>query len=290
MKLGCTTTDENPFRLKGGFKMRNPIDVGLFRTSCRRALQATGICMIALALLTLEAAAGARPITDFTSSQGTYCLKLDQSGNVVCSASSYGGSPCDLFVPPQPNVAGWSDPKSLRFVLVDYAGLADDVVGGAFGTTMDGHITELPLSDGRAQVAVLLHTQNALTWASSTSFQGPVLFGHELADVLAGADAALGDSLLQLSFTNTAPRAALPDLMQLIFCPEARQQLDVFSFRASADGSLRAAFGVADGTPGRCEVVQTGLIDVASIANLQHSRVALDAFPAEKITIQATGH
>ena len=271
--------------------MRDPTHVGSFRTSCRRALQTTGICIIALALSALEAAAGTRPITDFTSSQGTYCLKFDLSDNIDCSASSYGGSSCDLFVPPQPNVAGWSDPKSHRFVLVDYAGLADDVVGGAFGTTMDGHITELPRSNGRAQVAVILHTQNAFTWASdvSTSFPGPVLFGHELADVLTGADAALGDSLYQLTFMNTAPGAPLPDVMQLTFCPEAGQEILVTSFRVSAHGSLRAAFGVADGTPGRLEMRQTGLIGVQTIAN-PNSRVALDAFPAEKVTIQATGH
>src|SRR5713101_5926879 len=99
--------------------MRNATDVGSFRASCRRALQTTGICMLALALLTLEAAAGTRPITDFTSSQGTYCLKLDKAGNIDCTASSYGGSRCFLFVPPQPNVVGWSDPTSSRFVLVD---------------------------------------------------------------------------------------------------------------------------------------------------------------------------
>ena len=272
--------------------MRNPTGVGLFRAACRRALQAMGICMLGLALLTLEAAADTRPITDFTASQGTYCLKLDTDGNIDCTASSYGGSDCFLFVPPQPNVAGWTDPKSSRFVLVDYAGLADDhAFGTTFGTTMDGHITELPLSNGRAQVALLLHTQNAFTWASApslSSFPGPILFGHELADVLTGADAALGDSLLQLSFMNTAPGAPLPDLIQLIFCPLEGQRRDVQSFRTSANGSLRAAFGVADGTPGRCEVVQRGLIDVSSIAN--DFSAVLDAFPAEKITIQATGH
>lgn len=177
-------------------------------------------------------------------------------------------------------------------MLVDYAGLADDVVGGAFGTTIDGHITEIPMSDGRAKVSFILHIKNAFAWATdaSTPFPGTVLFGHELADVLTGADAALGDSLLQLTFTNTAPGAPLPDLIQLVNCPEPGQELLVLSFRSSADGSLRAAFGVPDGTPGRCGVTETGLINVASIANAEHSRVALDAFPAEKITIQVTGH
>src|SRR5262249_53663835 len=118
---------------------------------------------------------------------------------------------------------------------------------------------------------------------------GPVLFGHELADVLTGADAALGDSLYQVTFTNTAPGAALPDIMQITFCPEPGQAVQVSSFRVSAKGSLRAAFGVPDGTPGRLEMVQTGLLGVAAITN-PHSRVTpLDAFPAEKVTIQATG-
>ena len=233
--------------------------------------------------------AGQRPITDFTSRQGAYCLKFGAEG-IDCAASSYGGVGCDLFVPPQPNVSGWLDPNALFFVLADYAGLANALVGGAFGTTLEGSVNEVPLADGRAAVSVLLRTKNALIWASdvSSSFPGPTLFGHRLDEVMAGGDAALGESLLQLTFKNTALGASLPDLLQLTNCPDPGQELEVLSFRARANGTLRAAFGVPDGTPGQLEIVQTGLIRVARVSN-PNSRVALDAFPAEKVVIQARG-
>ncbi len=90
-------------------------------------------------------------------------------------------------------------------------------------------------------------------------------------------------------FINTAPGAPLPDLEQLFFDPHPGQELPSFlSFRSQADGELRAAFGVPDGTPGRVEVVQTGLFFAASKAN-STSRVALDAFPAESINLNIVG-
>ncbi len=263
--------------------------------SIRRPPKSNGMTGAFLAALAIIASAslvqaGQRPISQFTSRQGAYCLKFDVSGNVDCSASGYGGTSCELFVPPQPNVNGWVEPSTLRFVLVDYAGLANAIVGGAFGTTLDGSINEVPLADGRAEVSVYLHTKNAFTWASdiSTSFPGPTLFGHRLDEVIAGGDYALGESYLNLTFKNSEPGAPLPDLIQLIFCPEPGQELESIAFRARANGTLRAAFGVADGTAGRLEVTQTGLVAIAGTAN-SNSRVALDAFPAEKIIIQPTG-
>ena len=262
------------------------------KNALQRALSATALTPLLLAYASLTANAAQRPITDFSSRQGVYCLKADNNGNVDCAASGYHGTGCALFVPPQPNVGAWIDPTTAVFTLVDYAGLADSLLGGALGTTLDGSVTEVALPDGRAEVTVLLHTQNALTWASdvSTAFPGSILFGHTLSDVINGQDAALGSSLLQLKFKNTAPGAPLPDLIQLIFCPTAGQDLTTLSFRAQATGTLQAASGVPDGTSGRMEVTQTGLLGVASVAN-SNSRVALDAFPAEHIVIQAiAGH
>jgi hypothetical protein len=71
-------------------------------------------------------------------------------------------------------------------------------------------------------------------------------------------------------------------------CPAPGQALQLLAIRASSSGPLREAFGVPEGTPGRLEVTQTGLIGTAAIAN-PHSRVALDAFPVEHIIIRATG-
>jgi hypothetical protein len=256
----------------------------------KRKARAASLCLLALAAVTMGATPGQRPITDFTSRQGAYCLKFDVDGNIDCATSSYGGGGCDLFIPPQPNVGGWTDPKGLFFALVDYAGLSDTLVGGTFGTTLDGSVTEVPLADGRARVSVTLHTRNALAWASDFSggFPGTTVFGYRLDEVIAGAKPSLGESLLKMTFKNPAPGASLPDVIQLNFCPAPGQELEVYSFHARADGTLRAAFGVPEGTPGRLEVVQSGLIGVAGVAN-PNSRVAFDAYPAEKITIQRTG-
>jgi len=53
-------------------------------------------------------------------------------------------------------------------------------------------------------------------------------------------------------------------------------------FVGQANGTL------PDGSPGTLQVTETGLFNTAGIAN-PNSRVALDGFPAEHITIGATG-
>jgi len=234
-----------------------------------------------------------RPIEDFVNAQGTFCIS-DGSGG------------CLLFVPPVANFLGLDNVQEappqhgnvqpVRCASVDYAGLAntkiEELSGGtiSFGTTTSGTVTERPLADGRAEVTVRLHTKNALTWVTSggdnntcgldTSFAtNPLLFGHRVPDVLAGADAALGESSLQVRFVNTAPGAPLPDLQQLFGAPVPGQEGPSFiSFYARADGTLRGNFGVPDGTPGRAEVIETG------------NGATGDGFPAERINLNAVGH
>ena len=233
-----------------------------------------------------EEATAIRPIEDFVNNQGTLCIDNGQGG---------------CLFPPTDNFITWTAPSQEREIAVDYAGLWSKRL--SLGTTTDGKITERPLADGRAEVTVLLHTKKALTWATKfdpniafdptnlSTYQflfQPVLLGHRPSDVLEGQDAALGDSFLKVVFINTAPGAPMPDLAQLAFFPESGQELLSVTFSAQADGRLREAFGVPDGTPGRAEVAQTGLIFVAGKAN-PSSRVALDGFPAEYINLNAVG-
>jgi len=209
--------------------------------------------MLPAAALYAQPGTTRRPISDFVSAQGTFCWP--------------DGSGCLLFVPPIPNFIAWGDSDFTKCVSVDYAGLANATYGNAFGTQTRGTVVERALSDGRADVTVTLHTANALTWVidGCADFAGgPLLFGHRAPDVLAGADAALGDSLFHISFINTAPGAPLPDLTQLFFFPEPGQQLHEYVFQASASGTLRSAFGVPDGTPGKVTVAQTGNPSVRS--------------------------
>jgi len=146
---------------------------------------------------------------------------------------------------------------------------------------MNGSIDEVPQADGSVIVHVVLHTQNAMAFAvQGFDFNGPLLFGHRAADILAGAQASLGSCTLKLVFRNSAPGAPLPDVEDLLFCHFA--DVVFFFFVGQADGTL------ANGQPGQLQVTQTGLIATSVKANPK-SRVAFDAFPAEHINIQATG-
>ncbi len=263
-------------------------------SSLRRLPLAAGCAMLALVG---AANAAQRPITDWTSRQGTYCLVVGNNGP-DCQAGGYHGGNCFLFVPPVLNYLAWTtDPVTNGFSM-DYVGLANawlEARGVSLGTTLSGSVNEILLANGTAMVSVVLQTHNALSWAiqgTTTSIDfgtSPLLFGYRAPDVLAGATPALGDCTLQLTFINIAPGAPLPDLIQLINCPEPTQAIIFLGFSGQAHGPLRAAFGVPEGTPGFVHTRQTGLIRIAGTAN-PASRVAFDGFPAEKIIIQVIGH
>lgn len=220
--------------------------------------------------------AGQRPISDFLSTQGTYCV-------------DDGGGGCLLFVPPVRNFVGWTVTGESTVAAVDYAGLANGVLDcgtTSFGTQTSGTVVERPLHDGRAEVTVVLHTTNALAWAADGDFAtGTLLFGHRACDVVAGADASLVDSQLQVVFTIAGPGAPLPDLMQLFVAPGPGQELISLAFRARGEGTLRAAFGVADGTPGRLTVTQTGTLFRTGFGG-----ATADGYPAEMINLKVVGH
>lgn len=230
-----------------------------------------------------------RPIEDFVSQQGTYCIDDGSEG-------------CYLFVPPAPNYVAWSDSSSApptRQVWVDYAGLANEYIKTEgetdLGTKIDGSINERMLSNGR-EVMVQLHTTNALTFVTKVAEPGinnwPLLFGFRGAEVdltkpsvLNGATPALGDSYLKVVFTDTnSVGAPMPDLVQLLYLPEEEQKLKYISFNAKANGELRADFGVPDGTSGRATIIQIGLLD----PGFKGSPV-LDGFPVERVDLKVVG-
>ena len=253
-------------------------------TNCKHQCKPALLAIALLAVLAANAAqtiahAGQRPISDFLSQQGTYCLGTDGNGNAIC-----GGFPgnCFLYIPPFPNFLDFTDPVAGTSVSFDYANLFNAYLGNPFGTTTSGSINEVMHSDGTVTDYIVLHTVNAVTWASvGFSGTGTVLFGANEPQVAAGATPSLGSCTLSLAINGPAPGQGLPDLIAMLNgC--GPWTFGSIGFTGQASGTL------ADGSPGACHVIQTGLITTAGLAD-PNSRVALDAFPAEHITIQAAG-
>jgi hypothetical protein len=207
-----------------------------------------------------------RPIEDFLDTQGTFCVDDGAGG-------------CVIFVPPVQNFVGWTDTQNFLGASVDYAGLADDVLGGTLGTTFSGNISERPLADGRVLITVNLRTDNALTWVIPFDPTSPenqfgeneLLFGARAQDVIDGAEPSLATSRLVLEFTNPAAGLPLPDFNQLLFAPLPGQELFSVRFDAKAEGTF------ADGTAGKVHVIERGIFD-----NGFHGAVG-DGFPVELI-------
>ncbi len=215
-----------------------------------------------------------RPIADFINAQGSL-----------------------PYVPQDQASDAWTDPNSMLVVCVDYNGhanrLIEEMSGGliSLGTKIEGEVIERPLADGRAEVTVLLHTKNALTWAAvlvpdaipPAPPWGELLFGYYAEEVVGGKPPVLGDSFFKWVFINSAPGAPLPDLLaQFIEGPTV--ETIMLSFEASADGVFRESFGVPEGTPGHVQVTQTGPFRAKDLD------YGISGWPTEHIHLRITGH
>jgi hypothetical protein len=224
----------------------------------------------ALALFICSASAFAgttqRPISDFLTTQGTFCVDPPT---------------CTLFIPPTPNFVGFTDTVHDLGISFDYAGLSDQPLNGALGTSFSGSITERTVADGSVIITVHLHTSNALVYvipfdptSSDNQFgNNELIFGSRVADVQAGAQPALGDSTLDIQFTNTAPGLPIPDLEQLLFAAGPGQNILSVVFQGSASGLL------ANGTSAKVHVIERGILDH------KFNGALADGFPAEFINI-----
>lgn len=260
----------------------------------RSVLAAVGIVLgLLLPARTVFAQGATTRFDQFISAQGTFCKTAD------CPALFNAKNTFDfvIWINNIHDTPSQRSADSLRCAIVDYAGLATDAKN-KFGTTITGTVTERQSNDGTAEVTVILHTNNALTWVIAGDANTPNPCGNDLATqpllfgtrfdkslanaVPSGASATLGDSFLKVVFKHYVGEP-LPDLVQLIFSPSAGQVLLSISFSVSADGPLRSAFGVPDGTPGQAHVVQTGLFAT------QFKGATIDAFPVEIINLKKTG-
>jgi len=260
---------------------------GLNRREFVKVVGITTVAASGLGLLRSDPAyansATKRPISDFVNVQGTTVT----------------------FNPPVPDYVGWSrpfttPPQDQRLALGDYAGIANEFIEDnsriSLETRVSGSVIERPLADGRAEVTVILHTENALTFVIPFALNGPVnqaqinplLFGFRPQDIVANPNLSpgLGESHLVLVFNNTAFGAPLPDFVNAFILGNTApgQELVSVYFHASASGPLRPAFGVPDGTPGRCTVAETGVLFRGPFKG-----ATADGFPAELVELRVIG-
>ena len=185
-----------------------------------------------------------RPIRDFLSNQGTYCLNEGAGG-------------CDLFHPPVPNFLCWCDPGTDVMASVDYAAIADhwilDASSGQMscGTNCRGQIIEVPQPDGTARISLIVETKGALSWAEK-GMGGHVQFGAEAQEVVKGREPAIGQTRLEVEFSLPSPGLPIPDLVQMLYAPLEGQVVHAIKFHSRAEGMWH-------GKPAVLEVVQDGL-------------------------------
>jgi hypothetical protein len=140
-------------------------------------------------------------------------------------------------------------------------------------------------------VTVDVHTHNALGWAINWDPNGPdsqfnsapLLFGARVLDVAGGKAPALGDSHMIWAFVNSAPGAAIPDLVYAFHC--GCIETDSLSIEASIAGLLHGP-EFTEGATGRLHIQEIGLI----LRYKPNVGPLSDAFPLEAIDLTPLGH
>ena len=223
------------------------VEVKLAPFACRFVSTAFAL---AVSVCSASAFAGTthRPISDFLSTQGTF--------------STMGRGGCTIFVPPTPNFVGFTDTVHDLGISFDYAGLSDQPLGGALGTSFSG---SSPSGRSRTAAWSSPSTSTPRTRSSTSSRSIPparttssaittCIFGARVTDVQAGAQPALGDCTMDFVFTNSAPGLPIPDFEQLLFAPETGQNILSVIFEGTASGQF------ASGGTGKVHVIERGIL------------------------------
>ena len=178
---------------------------------------------------------------------------------------------------------GWywfdnNDTTSRKYLYADYAGLQNRIYGLNIASTYDGMITEKALSNGTAEVRIVLHAHNILMYVLASNWS-TLLFGETPSKILGGATPTLGNADIDATFINSAPGAPIPDFGTIISLATK------FSMKASAFGPLTAASGLGpDGTPGHAWTNQNG------VPGKLNGHPSIDGYSVEYVKLQPVGN
>lgn len=187
-----------------------------------------------------------RPIEEFVAAQPNYCLLPGNPNG------------CLNYFPGLDIVSFPDFETGLEFAF-DYPGIATEYLrangGPDLGTTFSGHVKERVLQDGRAEITVLLRTENALGFVAdlyAPVFPPPtMLLGALPTEVLAGMPVAIGSSTLRMTYIAPEPGMPLVAVSQVLFFETHIYELVRLSFHAELEGELRPDSGYPAGTIGR---------------------------------------
>lgn len=174
---------------------------------------------------------------------------------------------------------------------VDYAGYFSkyliDNGGPNLGTQLNGDIIEKLLPDGRTRVSIVIQGKSIFMRARLVSEDPyyPHVFGYGPGEIISGGwPAATGHCTFTIEFINNkAIGGDLPDLRQLSYTPEPGQELVSILVNGYAQGPLRSAFGVPEGTRGYLHVMQRGLLKTGQGIPGQ------DTYPVEQVRVGVLG-
>ena len=184
-------------------------------------------------------------------------------------------------MPPVANFVAFTDTVHDLGISFDYAGLSDDPLMGALGTTFSGTISEQTVEDGSVIVTVHLHTSNALVYV--IPFDPDQLGEPVRREPAALRDASVGRpggrgtrARRQQLHSRVHQRRAWPShpgLRAAALRPGSGQAILVFTFQGSATGQF------PDGRPGKVHVIEQAILDHGFHGALS------DGFPAEFINL-----
>ena len=200
-----------------------------------------------------------------------YSKNLISMALVISAAVARGQTvhtPIQDFVNAQTNFLIWTDPPHDREFFVDFAGLANEVLmNNGFpdlGTSQSGSVTQRPAPGGRL-VHVDLHADSCLCYARQLSAPNAMYFGYRISEMIADPTLtpAIGSGHFTAEWTDSLPvgSSTMPDMIQLLLLTALNQHIVRATFEGDAFGSLRAGFGVDEGTPGIVKTTQIGLIN-----------------------------
>lgn len=162
--------------------------------------------------------------------------------------------------------------------VVDYAGVRARDLGLSFGFSVTGTVSLRELPDGTGEVLVSVGFTNVLTRVSNSG--GALILGYIFNELPGHPSRVPGLSNGHLQAKYIVPDPASPELDLAIVTFAGGGTLTQLKLNSEGEGPLRAAFGVPEGTPGKCILANTGVF------NTRGGGATADGYPAERVDVR----